>query len=959
MVVVPNHAGSLPINSAPTVPSSSNPSPFSHNNVMERGPSPSSNAITDNEPLPSSFKVQSACSFQANPSPTPDVLEESSSQLSEIAVAHNDEPQLVLPSASTSRVIALSHLINNIREDAQTVNQTLDAVIDKISKQLDAIKESESQKPKESKNKSEIILSQESESQKSKESQRKPEKTTNKLLSITSAGLFKLKEFFLEGVNGICSLKDALPAPEASKIARDVVKGLGQAHWVTSGFLLVAYILDSVETVSSNREDCLYLLEQMYVLAVDIKGLAPDTDNPRLQKLVKDGTELIVEASLMCCSQIDRRYFSRFFLTTVNKAELVKFKEKLQDFTLNMIRGMGVSVYRKSHPARPREAARPREKEYPKNAVGIEEPLNSVTELLEWESAQRAVAVLVHGFGGIGKTTLANAVYARYYVKDCKHFVVRLNSAQNIEEMQKTIQEDLMGGTEEGMTMSDGIEGGGTLEFDEDYDRKRKIRSLLKNEAVFLYIDNVVKGNVLQELLSTWQLEDAKKLRVLITARDKDVLSGCKMKTVVYAMKTLPLDHGRSLLIKEIYNNVTDDIKGQIPDSDLEKMVDRSGGIPKLLELIAGAIRSEPDKAKARRIVMYDSERLTGNTFNGIDEYIFAYDLLPDECKNPFLDICYFFKGWEWETVLNIVGESELNQLETRALVSKDNDMISLHDVILTMGKRKAQDTRFDFTDPKADEIEDFFEKDMEDLKLVKGLWFGDQECKIPVDSLNSMHNSLRIFGHKMALKEGQCEKTFDKLLVYKGETPHFPFKWSRLKNIRFLNYQPRNLTLLQEIPSRNLKHIELDGTLCSEREILSSHIQQLQALQVLRLINFHSLEKLPEEWGEYLRENLTELTLSHCTSIKQLTGSISQLRGLKILKLYNCYNLRRFSKDCESLSSSELKLNMWNCLKLKSLPSCFVEALDSESRRLFEQKGILSDSPQSDSDSDYESDED
>ena len=39
--------------------------------------------------------------------------------------------------------------------------------------------------------------------------------------------------------------------------------------------------------------------------------------------------------------------------------------------------------------------------------VGIEEPLKKVIKLLKWKSEEKAVAVILQGFGGIGKTTLA------------------------------------------------------------------------------------------------------------------------------------------------------------------------------------------------------------------------------------------------------------------------------------------------------------------------------------------------------------------------------------------------------------------------------------------------------------------------------------------------------------------------------------------------------------------------
>lgn len=856
------------------------------------------------------------------------------------------DEQVGLPSASSSSE-SVRNIINTLREAAENGNIDLHAIIQRIRELLDAF---EMQK----------------ESQKKTKSSKKSQK---KIYRPTSAGLLKLKGFLLETVNSIYALKDVLPAHAAKKVARDVVQGLGQLHWVTSGFLLIVYFLDGYETLSSNRQGCLSLLHEMYQLAVDVlelEGLKGFPEAERRDDLAKEGTELIVEGSLICCNQMSQTKLSRIFSTSKDQGDLGYFKQKFKDFNDRMLRRMSTwicsSLFCKTAPR-----LRPRENAYPDQAVGIEKPFDNVTKLLQWGSEEKAVAVIVHGFGGKGKTTLADAVFARYYVTDCKYSVVRLDSSRDIGnseivELQKNILRDLRG-TQEGRT-SQGTEGDEMVSDFED--GRRQIGNLLKEEVAFLYIDNVVDPESFGKLLPTRILKDAKKLRLLITTRNINVLNQLwSMKREVHEMEPLPHDKGKRFLM-EVMCNGPDDINMQITDSELDKLVKISGGVPKILEMMAGFILSEPDKIrKSYDRVIEDSKKLTGDTFEHIDKCIFAYEGLPEECKNPFLDICHFFKGWEWETVENIVGESALNQLERRALVSKVKDLISLHDIILTIGKEKSRIpgvdfyARIDFTHATAPQIKDFFEKDMEDLKLVKGLWFGDQECKIPVDSLNSMHNSLRIFGHKMALEEGQCEKTFDKLLVYKGETPQFPFKWSRLKNIRFLSYRPQNLALLRELPSWNLKHIELDGSLCSEGEILSSHIQQLQALQVLRLINFHNLKKLPEVWGEYLTENLKELTLSNCTAIEQLKESISQLRSLKILKLDNCCNLRRLPKDCDSLRSSLQKLNLWNCLSLKSVPSCFVEALDSDSKRLFEHKGILSDSPLSESDSDYESDED
>jgi len=202
------------------------------------------------------------------------------------------------------------------------------------------------------------------------------------------------------------------------------------------------------------------------------------------------------------------------------------------------------------------------------------------------------------------------------------------------------------------------------------------------------------------------------------------------------------------------------------------------------------------------------------------------------------------------------------------------------------------------------------------------------------------------------------------------------------------------------QIKSKFLQHIELDGSRCSNvSEISSSDIQQLPKLQVLRLINFKQLKSLPRKWGADVINSLKELTLSGCESIKELTESISQLKQLKILKLDDCWKLKRLPEDFGKLTSlevldfsrcysikelpesiSELKclkililtdsnikslpqlsslkeLQLRGCVNLKALPNSSGSALDSESRSLFQYKGVLSDSSHSESELDNDSD--
>lgn len=76
--------------------------------------------------------------------------------------------------------------------------------------------------------------------------------------------------------------------------------------------------------------------------------------------------------------------------------------------------------------------------------------IEKVTELLKWKSKERAVAVILYGLGGTGKSALADAVYWSLYhekvlrfrnheeVLKCKYSYVRLfePTVANIKMLQ-------------------------------------------------------------------------------------------------------------------------------------------------------------------------------------------------------------------------------------------------------------------------------------------------------------------------------------------------------------------------------------------------------------------------------------------------------------------------------------------------------------------------------------------
>lgn len=288
-----------------------------------------------------------------------------------------------------------------------------------------------------------------------------------------SKSFSKLKEFLSEATN---FMKDIIPG-DAKTIVRGLLQGMGTAHLATTGLLVVANILERFEDVSHNQDECFHVLKEMIFLAKVVKQIK---ERPQLQQRmhdeVKDATELIVEGSIKCCSQMASSQFSKFFSTSVNKEELGEVARQLDVKYKHIYIQMGIEIYDVAQCKKANLSRR-----YPEHAVGLEESSREVIDLLEWGSQQNAVAVILHGFGGMGKTTLADAVFSMLNIEGCQYSTVQLfeniHSFPKIIELQKLILRDL--------TRSENIP-----QIRKHEDGQRELSRVLEDVSAFIYIDN-------------------------------------------------------------------------------------------------------------------------------------------------------------------------------------------------------------------------------------------------------------------------------------------------------------------------------------------------------------------------------------------------------------------------------------------------------------------------------------
>lgn len=680
------------------------------------------------------------------------------------------------------------------------------------------------------------------------------------------------KDFFSEGINAV---KDCFKDYTAKELAHRLLVGVGTAHSALAGLVVLANILEMFETRSANKKESLRLMNQIRRLANNITSIR---EYPQLKQAmeneIREATVLIAEGSILCCTKMKS---PGLFSAKAKKDELVTFKQELENMEIYIFRRITIRSVIHHIPGRPFNGSH--------HPVEMEKQIDEVTDLLKGEPEETALAVILHGHGGMGKSTLGNAVYAvcSKLSKSFKYSKVELSEDQDksrtILDAQKMILGDL-GGTEMISQIRTKLDG------------QNLLRHTLKEVAAFIFIDNTanLSENELSELLPR-DLTEAKNVRLLLTARNTTIRGP-------WSVKKLPKIHKMSYLsFEEAMSLLKTDTEGGINDGQFTNIIGRCDGIPMMLTLVGGFIRSASEKLEAYSQFM-DDKYFKTEPFDEI-AYLFAFDHLPCDLREPFLDICFFFRGWDWNTVEGIVGKPELVSLEARALLTKDSKgVVSVHNVILSLVQKKETETRFKLT--HAGQMKELLPK-----KDIKGIWVESENTDLfPIldTKLNSMYKSLRV------LKLGNST----------GAVPrHLPSELKMCEELKYLSYQP---TGESEMLPRNLTYIEFDGSSNKhDFRISFENHHKPNKLRILKFIQFPNLRTLPDRLVDAVT-GLQELTLSKCESIKELPQSITKLQSLKKLNLHGCKNLERLPRGFEQLSILTL-LDLSFCEKLLKLP--------------------------------------
>eukprot|EP01018_Ginkgo_biloba_P035777 Gb_37478 [translate_table: standard] len=688
---------------------------------------------------------------------------------------------------------------------------------------------------------------------------------------------------------------------EMGRVAVSAVKVIGQSHWVLLGLSMVASVLDRIETVSSNVSDCVELLEMMVELAKTLQTLNSALSQEAQREPLNRAVETIVEGATLCCDYIAKGKASRFLSARTIETQLEKTSKSIEQIkpslTLTTVADIDKGT---SH----------REKESPHKLldivpVGIDDRVETVKELLEMEGSKSVVAVILYGYGGVGKSIMAASLIQKLDLKNFKFSRVIVdeenpNKILHIVKLQKDMISDLEGGN---------------IKLRNDFEGRQKLGEVLKSKSCFLFIDNIVDKEYMKKLLPRDLSVGENKLRILVTSRDNNVRQEINIHCKEHLVEPL-LEHTSAELLRKTILQGQPEETIRVHINDKEKMIfdiaKACHGIPLLLDIYGKYLRYETSEAAykdALDSLVHGNIRDIANDKDLSEQILYVYDRMHEDRRaGGFPGYLYIFLWLEMEYSFFYCR---------------------------LMGRERAKDTRMQ----SAAELSEALEEG-QDVSSVKGIRL-QSPIKLESRYISAMHKSLRVLCLEKAimLDGDQCNNKFHNLLfLHVRDVNMFPFKdASQFPNMKVFHNESEHGMALAKLP-QTLKQLKLTVPPAYETSavlpIRWSNMSSLTNLEKFEL-RTSKLVEFPETF--VLPPSIEELDISKC---RKLPKGFVCLTSLKKLKLKGCTELTCLPEELGSFHSL-MFLSMNGCIKLTALPKAFGRLTSLKDLRLMQCKSL------------------
>ncbi|XP_020221375.1 LOW QUALITY PROTEIN: TMV resistance protein N-like [Cajanus cajan] len=532
------------------------------------------------------------------------------------------------------------------------------------------------------------------------------------------------------------------------------------------------------------------------------------------------------------------------------------------------------------------------------NPVGVEPRVQEIVQLLDQKPSNDVLLLGMWGMGGIGKTTIAKAIYNKIGRNfEGRSFLANIREVWRQDAGQVNLQEQLLFDiNKETKTRIRNVESG-----------KNILKKILSYKKVLLVLDDVNELDQLNALCGSdkWFAPGS---RIIITTRDQDILRG--RVDILYTMKGM--DEGESI---ELFSWHA--FKQASPRENFTQLsrnvIMYSGGLPLALEVLGCYLFDmkvaewENVLEKLKRIPNHQIQKKLKISYDGLND---------DTERDIFLDIACFFIGMDRNDVVHILNgcglfaENGIRVLVERSLVIIDNkNKLQMHDLIRDMGREIIR------------------ANSLKVLEKRSRLWF--HEDALDVLSKETGTKAIEGLALRLSTNNATClsTKAFKKivklrLLQLAGVRLDGDFKYLS-KDLRWLcwhgfplkyiptNFYQRNLISI-ELQNSNVQLVWKEAQRMEKLKILNlshSHsltqtpdFSKLPSLEKLELIDCPKLSKISHTIGHLNR--ILRINLQDCISLHNLPRSIYKLKTLKTLILSGCSKIDKLEEDLEQMES-------------------------------------------------------
>ncbi|XP_056159605.1 TMV resistance protein N-like [Syzygium oleosum] len=522
--------------------------------------------------------------------------------------------------------------------------------------------------------------------------------------------------------------------------------------------------------------------------------------------------------------------------------------------------------------------------------VGIDSRVQEVISLSQKESDDDDVLMIgIWGLGGIGKTTIAKAIYNAIESQfQGSSFLAQVKEASNKSSGLVGLQEKLLSEilSPRHLTVNS-VDGGISL-----------IRERLCRKKVLLVLDDVDQLDQLKALAGgDWF---GKGSRIFVTSRDKHLLNSHDIKCV-HEVKTLDNDEALDLFVWHAFKNSK---KPEIRKDLIDGALHYASGLPLALEVLGSLLygRNEPAWESALR-------KLSRSLDKGIDRVLkISFDGLDDNEREIFLDIACFFKGKRIEYIKEVLDGCDLERETTigidilieRSLIRNEYGTLQMHDLVQLMGKKIVKQECPNNPEKRSrlwlfEDVRDILWEDtgtdavqaiVLDLPTPEERSMSLEEITIKVDAFRNMKMLKMLILPKVHISSEGPVRLPNNL------------RWLKWPNAPLLEFGSKLIRI--DVPKSHIRGLE----------------GKIKHFTKLKYINFSQCKSLVSVPDFSSAPNLESLYLDRCKSLVEVHQSVAYLDNLKFLSLQFCSNLSVFPNTLKTKSLQALDL--FGCSKLE-----------------------------------------